>query len=114
MAADYVVKAGSVPGPLVIGLSYSDATVPNLLTPGTTARFRMRPYREDPAVVAGACIILSGTSVGYQFGPTELVGLGGVYEGEVSVEWLDGRKETFPADAERPYFIIVIEPQIEE
>lgn len=114
MAADYTVKAGSVPGPLVFSLAYSDGTEPDLSTPGTTATFRMRPYGVDPAVIVGACAILDATRAAYQFGADELADLAGAYQCEIHVEWTSGRDETFPADPERPYFVILVEPAIAE
>lgn len=112
MAVDYVVKAGTWPGPLVVDLPSLVGQAQDLLAVGTTATFRMRPFNLDPAVVTGTCVILGATTVGCPWGASDLSGLDGLYELEVEVEWVSGRREVFPAEQDHPYLLIFIEPTI--
>lgn len=112
MAVDYVVKAGTRPGPLAVTLTFSDGSEPDLLIAGTTATFRMRPFGIDPAIVTGDCVILSKTMVGCPWEDTDLDGLDGLYELEVAVVWTSGRRETFPAEEGRPFITVLVQPVI--
>jgi hypothetical protein len=113
MAADFTVKANSVPGPLLVDLSYADGSaLPDLTTPDTVITFRMRPWGLDPAVIDAPATAVGPARVSYQFSPTDLVGLGGAYQAEIDVVWASGRHETFPANPDRPFLVISVIPPI--
>jgi hypothetical protein len=113
MAADYIVKAGTVPGPLTADLSFADgSSVPDITASGTVILFRMRPWNSDPAVVEAAATALSAARVSYQWVDGDLDIADGAYQAEFDVTWLTGRHETFPADPERPYLVISVLPAI--
>lgn len=112
MNADYTVKAGAVPGPLRVGLSYSDGTTPDLTPPGTTVVFRMGRFHGGPAVLTAAAAIVDASTVQYVWQAGNLTLPEGLYEAEFQVTWTSGRKDTFPAAEEHPYILIRVEPVI--
>lgn len=114
MAADYAVKAGAVPGPLVVQLSFADGTTAPDLTPsGTTAELRMRPVGfATQTVLAESMAIIGPQTVSYDWQPGDLDLPPGLYEAEVQVWWTTGKTSTFPTDPEHPYLLFLIEPAI--
>lgn len=111
--ADYAVKAGAVPGPLVVQLSFADGTLPDLTPVGTTAELRIRTAGFGGVTVLSVAMVITGPqTVSYDWQPGDLALPPGAYEAEIQVTWTSGKTNTFPTDPERPYLVFLIEASI--
>jgi hypothetical protein len=114
VSADYTVKVGVIPGPLVVRLSYADgsAPVPALTTPGTTAELRMRRVQGTTTLLVKAMTIVDADTVSYDWQAGDLDLALGAYEAEIHVDYASGKRSVFPMDPDRPYLIFSVQEAI--
>jgi hypothetical protein len=108
--ADYIVKEGTIPGPLDVDLSYSDGTAPDLT--GASLLFRMRPWEADPFILERAGSVVDATTARLSWQAGDFTGLDGLYQVQVRVTFLSGSIEIFPADETHPFVTIWVQPSI--
>lgn len=114
--ADLIVKAGTVPPPLVLTLSDAAGTVD--LT-GATLTFRARLRGTTATAVTRAATpdadqTANRGRLSLAFQASDLADLApGAYEAEIGAVWSgSGKSARFPTDAERPYLIMLVLPAL--
>jgi hypothetical protein len=114
VGADYTVKVGVIPGPLVVRLSYADgsAPVPALTTPGTTAELRMRRVQGTTTLLVKAMTIVDADHVSCEWQAGDWDVALGAYEAEIHVAYTNGERVIFPMDPDRPYLIFSVQEAI--
>jgi hypothetical protein len=105
---EFRIKRGDTGPALVVGLSYSDGSSPNLA--GATGRFIMSLRgATTPAIDEDVALDNTAKTATYTWQAADTDDAG-TYQGEIEITFADGIVQTFPSQG---FLAIVVEPDLD-